>query len=96
MCQKNEYLTSQCAQTNIPDPDVKVSHNEWYAASWEMDFGKQCDEHTTPEVTNKTQKMTPQELAHTNDADTTNEVVKNQTEDTNDKDPSSPDFSNLT
>ena len=31
----NEYL---------PDPDVKVSHNEWYAVSWEMNFGKQIDE----------------------------------------------------
>ena len=35
----NEYL---------PDPDVKVSHNEWYAVSWEMDFGKQIDKHETP------------------------------------------------
>ena len=36
----NEYL---------PDPDVKVSHNEWYEVSWEMVFGKQIDEHATPE-----------------------------------------------
>ena len=34
----NEYL---------PDPDVKVSHIDWYAVSWEMDFGKQIDEHET-------------------------------------------------
>ena len=33
----------------LPDPDVKVSHNEWYTASREMDFGKQIDEHETSE-----------------------------------------------
>ena len=26
------------ANENLPDPDVQVSHNEWYAVSWEMDF----------------------------------------------------------
>ena len=25
---------------NMPDPDVKVSHNEWNAVSYEMGFGK--------------------------------------------------------
>ena len=40
----NEYL---------PDPDVKISHNEWYAVSWEMDFGKQIDELETPEKNRK-------------------------------------------
>ena len=36
----NEYL---------PDPEDKVSHNERYTVSWQMDFGKQIDEHETPE-----------------------------------------------
>ena len=42
-----QRLPNVTVRTNeyLPDPDVKVSHNEWYAVSWEMDFGKQVDEH---------------------------------------------------
>ena len=34
----------------VPGPNVRVSHNEWYPASWEKDFGKQMDEHETSEI----------------------------------------------
>ena len=70
----NEYL---------PDPDVKVSHNEWYAVSWEMDFGKQIDELGATRSAENNQQIITQEVANTND-------------DTHDVAPTSPDFSNLT
>ena len=83
----NEYL---------PDPDIKVLHKEWYAVSWEMDFGKQIDEHETPERAENNQQVVTQKVAITHDETTTQQVPDNQTEDTNDSAPSSPDFSNLT
>ena len=83
----NEYL---------PDPDVKVSHNEWYAVSWEMDFGKQIDEHETSKNTENNQHAEIQEVTNTNDEATTPQMPKHQTNDTNNEAPPSPDFSNLT
>ena len=44
----------------LPDPDVKVSHNEWYALSWETDFGKQIDEHEAAENTSNIQPTATQ------------------------------------
>ena len=82
----NEYL---------PNPDVKVSHNEWYAVSWEMDFGKQIDEHETSKTTENNRHAEIQEVTNTNDEDTTSQMPRNQTDDTNDEAPPSPDFSNL-
>ena len=78
----NEYL---------PDPDVKVLHNEWYAVSWEMDFGKQIGEHETSKVHVEIQKVT-----NTNDEAITPQMPRNYIEGTNDVAPPSPDFSNLT
>ena len=75
--------TTLCAKTTheyLPNPDVTVSHNELYAASWEMDFGKQIDEHTTSDDTNNEQ-ITTQETTHTDEAEMTNEVARQQTED---------------
>ena len=83
----NEYL---------PDPDVKVSHNEWYAVSWEMDFGKQIDEQETPESAENNQQGIIQEVMTTHNETTTQQKSSNQTGDTYDAAPSSPDFSNLT
>ena len=71
----NEYL---------PDPDVKKSHNEWYAVSWEMDFGKQIDELETPGKTENKQQTTTQK------------VPNSQPGNTDDVTQTSPDFSNLT
>ena len=79
-----------------PDPDVKISHNEWYAVSWEMDFGKQIDEHETSESTRNNHHVEIQEVTNTNDDDTTPQTSNNHSGDTNDVAPSSPDFSNLT
>ena len=83
----NEYL---------PDPDVKVSHNEVYAVSWEMDFGKQIDEHETSESAENNQQVVTQKVANTLDKTMTQQVPDNHTEDTNDVAPPSPSFSNLT
>ena len=83
----NEYL---------PDPDVKVSHNEWYAVSWEMDFGKQIDEHDTLGKTGNEKQVMIQEVTNTHDEETTQQVSENQTGDMNDATPPSPDFSNIT
>ena len=82
----NEYL---------PDPDIKVSHNEWYAVSWEMDFGKQIDEHETSEIASNKQQAATLKKTNTNDEKSMQNVTENQTEDTNDVRPSSPDFSKL-
>ena len=84
------------ANDYLPDPVVKVSHNEWYAVSWEMDFGKQIDEHETSESTRNNHHVETQEVTNTNDGDTTPQTSNNHSEDTNDVAPLSPDFSNLT
>ena len=65
----NEYL---------PDPDVKVSHNEWYAVSWEMDFGKQIDENEISEGTETNQQVVIQEETNTNDRMTKRRRLKRQ------------------
>ena len=83
----NEYL---------PDPDVKVSHNEWYAISWEMDFGKQIGEHETSKNTEINQHVEKQEVTNTNDDTITPQMPRKNIEGTNDVAPPSPDFSNLT
>ena len=83
----NEYL---------PDPDVKVSHNEWYAVSWEMDFGKQIDEHEPTRSAENNQQIITQEVANTDDDTRTQQSSDNQNDDTHDVAPTSPDFSNLT
>ena len=85
--QSNEYL---------PDSDVKVSEKEWYAASWEMDFDKQIDKHTTSEAANNAEQMTTQETTHTDDAEMSNEVTGQPTTDTSNAELPSPEFSNLT
>ena len=84
------------ADNYLPDPEVKVSHNEWYAVSWEMDFGKQIDEHEMTKSTENNQQIVTQEVPNTNDETITQQVTDNQAEDTNDVTPPSPDFSNLT
>ena len=83
----NEYL---------PDPDVKVSHNEWYAVSWEMDFGKQIDEIEPTRNAGNSQQTAAQEMTNTNDEITSRQIQDNQTGDTHDETSTSPDFSNLT
>ena len=50
----NEYL---------PDTDVKVWHNAWYAVWWEMDFGKQIHEHEKPESAENNQQVMTQKVA---------------------------------
>ena len=80
---------------HLPDPDVMVSHNKWYAISWKIDFGKQIDEHETSESASKIQQAATQKVMNANYEETTQKITKNQTEDTNDVTPSSPDFSNL-
>ena len=67
-----------------------------YAVSWEMDFGKQIDEHETPECAEHNQHGVTQEVANTHDETKTQQVPNNPTEDTNYAAPSPPDFSNLT
>ena len=79
----NEYL---------PDPDVKVSHNEWYAVSWEMDFGKQIDEQEPLKNVETEQRTEIQEVTNSDG----NMSASKSTEDTNEVTPPSPDFSNLT
>ena len=56
------------ANDYLPDPEVKVSHNEWYAVSWEMDFGKQIDEHESPENTRNNHSVEIQEVANADGA----------------------------
>ena len=83
----NEYL---------PDPDIRVSHNEWYAASWKMDFVKQIDKHETSKIANNNKQAVTQEIENMNDEKTGQTEIENQSEDTKDVTPSSPDFSSLT
>ena len=80
----------------LPDPDVKVSHNEWYAVSWEMDFGKQIEERELPANAERNHQVVIHEETNTNDETTTPQTPGNQTENTNEATSSSPGFSNLT
>ena len=94
----DQRLTDVTVRSNdyLPDPDVKVSHNELYALSWEMYFGKQIDENETSKDTGTNQQVIIQEETNMKDKTTTPETPRNQTEDTDDVAPPSPDFSNLT
>ena len=65
------------ANDHLPDPDVRVSHNEWYAVSWEMDFGKQIDDHETPESAENNQRVMTQKVTNTQDNTTTQQVPDN-------------------
>ena len=75
---------------------VEVSHIEWYAASWKMDFGKQIDKHETSDTANNNQQAVTQEIMDTNNEKAVQKETKNQNGDTNDVTPSSSDFSNNT
>ena len=79
----------------LQDSDVKASHNEWYAVSREKEFGKQIDEHETSESASTNEQTVPQKVTKMNDKKMTQKVADNQTEDTNDVSPPSPDVSNL-
>ena len=61
-----------------------------------MDFGKQIDEHETSESTESNQQVVTQKEANTHEETTTQQLPENQTEDTNNVAPSSPDVSNST
>ena len=80
----------------FPDPENKVSHNEWYAVSWEMEFGKQTDEHEKSENASNNQQTVTQNATFAKNETLTPQVTENQIEDTNDVAPPTPDFSNLT
>ena len=84
------------ADNYLPDPDVKISHNEWYAVSWEMDFGKQIDVHESRDNESNHQQPVTQEVANTQDETATQQILDKEPEITDDKAPPSPDFSNLT
>ena len=84
------------ASEHLPDPDVKMSHNEWYAVSWEMDFGKQIDEHETPANVHNNQQAETQTIMNAQDETATQQIPDDQSETANDAAPPSPDFSNLT
>ena len=58
-----------------------------------MDSGKQIDEN---ETTNNNEQTVTQKVTDTSDVTTTREGADKQTEVTNDVEPPSPDFSNLT
>ena len=83
----NEYL---------PNPDVKVSHNDGFAVSWEMDFRKQIDEHDSSTKAEQDPQVVIQKETNANDEPTTPQMPRTQIVDTNDVAPSSPGFSNLT
>ena len=57
---------------------------------------KQIDEHETSKNTEHNRHTEIQEVTNTNDEDTTSQIPRNQTDDTNDEAQPSPDFSNLT
>ena len=78
------------------DPDVRVLHNEWYAVSWELDFGKQTDERETSDFANNNQQTVTQEMLDTNNEKAMQKETVNQSGDTNDVKSSSSDFANLT
>ena len=80
----------------FPDPENKVSHNEWYAVSWEMEFGKQTDEHEKSEIASNNQQTVTQNATVAKDETLTPQVTENQIEDTNDVAPPTSDFSNVT
>ena len=93
--ENNACLTSQYDHEYLPEQNVQVSHNEWYAVSWEMDFGKQIDEHETSDSASTKEQTVTQKVTNMNDEKTTQQETDNQTEDTNDASPPSTDFSNL-
>ena len=63
----------------FPDPEVKTTHNDWYAQAWESEFGEVLFGNTTDNVTEET---TVKEITDTagNDGNTAeNDVVQTTT-----------------
>ena len=80
----------------LPEPDVKVAHNEWYATSTELNCGKQIDELTTSTNTNENEQPTTTEIAHANDATAAQQEETYKNAHTVNAEPTSSDFPNLT
>ena len=63
----------------LPDPEVKTTHNDWYAQPWETEFGEVLFGNTTE---NAAEEATVAEITDTTgnaDSTTENEVVKTTT-----------------
>ena len=66
----------------LPDPEVKTTHNDWYAQAWETEFGEVLFGNTTD---NTTEETTITETADTTGKDgitTENDVVQTTTSET--------------
>ena len=75
----------------LPDPEVKTTHNDWYAQAWETEFGEVL--FGTP-TENSTEEATITEIRDkTEDFETTteNKVAKTVTVENSDGDKTSPD-----
>ena len=78
----------------LPDPEVKTTHNDWYAQAWETEFGEvlfgnttenAAEEATVAETTDTTGNSTTENevvKTTTNEATTKNDVVKTTTGET--------------
>ena len=75
----------------LPDPEVKTTHNDWYAQAWETEFGEVLFGNTTE---NTTEEASVTEIANKTEDDATtteNEVAKTATVENSDRDKTSSD-----
>ena len=94
-CQNNVCLTSQYEQTNIfliQTSRCRTTSGTQYRGKWILE--NRSTNTRRQQVRKKIKKR--KEVINTHNETTTQQVPRNQTEDTNDAAPSSPAFSNLT
>ena len=63
----------------LPDPEVKTTHNDWYAQAWETEFGEVLFENTADNTAEETAITEVTDQVEESVQTTENEVVKTTT-----------------
>ena len=66
----------------LPDPEVKTTHNDWYAQAWETQFGEVLFGNTTGNATEETTVIEITDTEENDETTTENKVVKTATSET--------------
>ena len=64
----------------LPDPEVKTTHNDWYAQAWETEFGEVLFGSPTETSSEKTTTTEITNLDDDDAANTQKEIVKTATD----------------
>ena len=60
----------------LPDPEVKTTHNDWYAQAWETEFGEVLFGNNTENATEETTVAEITDTTENNEITTENDVIR--------------------